>query len=96
MLQVEHMRPYGPIKTLTLTLTPALTFKSWAVEFNIVLMRELQGDHEQKPGVIPAVGGIVPLSVGAIDPASAPAAVKQADEVLLAVLSVPFDALLLL
>ena len=41
-----------------------------------------QGEGEQKPlNSIPAVGGIVPLSVGAIDSASAPAAVKEADEV---------------
>ena len=41
-----------------------------------------QGEGEQKPlNSIPAVGGIVPLSVGAIDPASAPAAVKAAFEV---------------
>ncbi len=41
-----------------------------------------QGEGEQKPSnSIPAVGGIVPLSVGAIDPASAPAAIKEADEV---------------
>ena len=46
---------------------------------NVCAPQEHNSEH--KPGFLPAVGGIVPLSVGAIDPASAPAAVKEADEV---------------